>query len=104
INRNSTLPIEATTQPQLFEWFATGAANQARYTVRLRCDNDKGYFIAQVNWDIGAPYYRLISCRSESFTFSEAIPVPASARQGQPDITVRDRASAVVEDLHVELN
>ncbi|MFY3167922.1 hypothetical protein [Achromobacter xylosoxidans] len=104
INRNSTLPIEATTQPQLFEWFATGAANQARYTVRLRCDNDKGYFIAQVNWDSGAPYYRLISCRSESFTFSEAIPVPASARQGQPYITVRDRASAVVEDLHVELN
>lgn len=104
ITQGPALPIEATTQPLAFDWFATGAANQARYTVRLRCDNNKGYFVAQVNWDSGAPYYRLISCRPESFTFSEAIPVPASARQGQPYITVRDGASAVVEDLRVELN
>jgi len=99
-----TKPIEATTHSQVFEWFSTGASNQARYTVRLRCGDDKGHFIAQVNWDSGSPYYRLVSCRAESFTFSEAILVPANARQGQPYITVRDRASAVVEDLHVELN
>lgn len=97
-------PVEATVQPIPLAWFSTLAASQAKYTVQLRCADDKGYFIAQVNWDSGHPYYRLVACRPETFTFTEAIPVPANARKGQPYITIRDGTSAVVEDLHVELH
>ncbi|QVQ25632.1 hypothetical protein [Achromobacter deleyi] len=96
--------IQATTQPRPFDWFSIGIANQIKYTVQLRCTSDTGYFVAQVNWDSGSPYYRLIACRKEAFTFSEAVVVPVNARQGQPYITTRDGVSAIVEDLHVELN
>ncbi|MCY1457412.1 hypothetical protein D9M71_747120 [compost metagenome] len=100
---NTKRTIEANTQPKSFNWFSTGIANQIKYTVQLRCTSNKGYFVAQVNWDSGNPYYRLIACRAESFTFSEAVVVPVGARQGLPYITTRDDTSAVVEDLHVEL-
>ncbi|MEN4917354.1 hypothetical protein ABE485_01695 [Achromobacter spanius] len=102
--QTSKRTIEATTQPRPFDWFSTGIANQIKYTVQLRCTSDTGYFVAQVNWDAGTPYYRLIACRTKTFTFSEAVVVPVNARQGQPYITTRDGASAIVEDLHVELN
>ena len=104
VARNSAGEIEATSQAISLPTFTTGAASQARYTVRLRCATDKGSFIAQVNWDSGDPYYRLVACHAGSLTFSEALFVPTNARLGQPYITIRDGASVVVEDLHVELN
>lgn len=102
--RNSAGEIETTSQAIALPTFATGAASQARYTVRLRCMTDKGSFVAQVNWDSGDPYYRLVACHTGSVIFSEALFVPINARLGQPYITIRDGASVVVEDLHVELN
>lgn len=100
---HSKRTIEANSQPKSFNWFSTDVANQMKYTVQLHCASNKGFFVAQVNWDSGNPYYRLIACRAESFTFSEAVVVPVGARQGQPYITTRDDTSAIVEDLHVEL-
>lgn len=96
--------VEATQQPQILAVLPTQRAANARYSVSLRCSSDSGFFIAQINWDVGSPYDRFVSCRSELSAFVDAFPIPLGARQGDIYLTVRDTTSAWVEDLQVELD
>lgn len=96
--------VEATPQPQILANFATQRSAHARYRVRLRCASDSGSFVAQINWDVGPPYYRLVACSAKDFSFVEALPVPLGARQAQLYITVRDTTAAQVQELQVELD
>ncbi|WP_145925364.1 hypothetical protein [Bordetella sp. H567] len=96
--------ILATTQPKAFEAFTTAGADQARYSVRLRCASDNGDLIAQINWDVGLPYYRLIACHSGTTSFSEAVKIPFGAKHGRPIISVRDGSSIAVEELQIDLD
>lgn len=96
--------VAATPQARELAVFPTQRASHARYSAQLRCDSDTGSFVAQINWDIGPAYYRLVPCQAEDFSFVEAIPVPLGASQGLLHVTVRDTASALVKDLQVELN
>lgn len=96
--------VVATPQPKIFAVIPTQRAANARYSVSLRCSSDSGFFIAQINWDVGSPYYRLVSCRSDLSTFVEAFPIPLGARKGHLYLTVRDTTSAWVEDLQIELD
>lgn len=102
--QDPNLGIEATTQSKELAVFQTQRALQARYSVRLRCPSDVGFFIAQINWDVGAPYYRLVACRADEFSFTEAIPIPLGVRKGMLHVTVRDTTSAQIEDLQVEIH
>lgn len=96
--------VEATPLPQILATFPTQRGAHARYSARLRCASDNGSFVAQINWDVGTPYYRLVACSTKDFSFVEALPVPMGARQAQLYLTVRDTASAQVQDLLVEID
>lgn len=93
----------ATAQPQILAAMPTQRASQARYAARLRCPSDTGHFVAQINWDAGAPYYRLVACSAGVVAFAESVPIPARARQGLVYLTVRDSAPVLVEDVQVTL-
>ena len=96
--------VTATLQPQEFALFSTQRATHARYSVRLRCPSEIGFFVAQINWDVGAPYYRLVACSAEDFLYVEAIPIPPRAHEGLLHITVRDTTEAQIENLKVEIH
>jgi len=94
----------ATPQPKALAVLPTHQASQARYSVRLSCTSEDGFFIAQINWDVGEPYYRLIKCQAESLSFVETVSIPQGAQQGVLFITVRNRVSAQIEDLRVDVH
>lgn len=96
--------VEADAEPKALADFTTGRAEQARYSARLTCPSERGAFIAQINWDVGAPYYRLVACRVGEFSFVEAIPIPPGARQGMLYVTARDTTPILIKDLKVEVH
>jgi len=95
--------VTATSTPQVAPILAQ-RAKQARYSVHFKCPSDTGFLIAQINWDKGAPYYRLVPCLTKGVSFAESVAIPFGANQGLLFVTVRDAASAQVEDLLVEVN
>ena len=54
-------------------------AKAVRYSTRIRCTDVDGYWVAQVNWDVGPSYYRLIACDGQSVDFRESVSVPEGA-------------------------
>ncbi|HEY9825709.1 MAG TPA: hypothetical protein V6D19_09690 [Stenomitos sp.] len=82
----------------------THRKKQARYKVEFTCPSKNGYFVAQINWDKGAPYYRLVACETKIVTFFEAIPIPIGASQGSIYLTSRETTSIQVRNISVEVN
>jgi hypothetical protein len=95
--------IAVTTDPKVLVEIPTDRAKQVRYSVRFRCPTDTGYFIAQIYWDKGVSYYRLVACKAAGVSFIEAAPVPVGATLGAVYVTTREAHSAWVEDLQIEL-
>ena len=95
--------VAVTEEPKVLVNLPTDRAKQARYTVRFRCPSEVGFFIAQINWNKGAPYYRLVACKPQTVSFKEAVPIPIGASQADIYVTTRGVPSARVEDLEVEL-
>lgn len=85
------------------ENFATGSAQSARYAVRLACPAKKGSLIAQINWSIGEPYYRLVQCNEGEIDMAESVPVPAGAERGVLFLTSRDTDYLLVKQVSVSL-
>jgi hypothetical protein len=75
---------------------------QFRYTATYRCPGSEGYFVAQINWDVGRAYYRLVSCANVATTFVDVVPAPVGASKGFVYITARDTTSIEVSSLTVE--
>ena len=96
--------VVATSKSQVLAVIPVIGAEQARYTVELSCTVNVGSFVAQINWDKGAPYYRLVNCQSQDVFFTEAIPVPAEATKGEIYVTARDGAEVRVNSLLIELH
>lgn len=96
--------LQASLETRPLASLQTHRAKQARYNVKFDCPSEKGSFVAQINWDKGEVYYRLISCSPEKTSFSEAIPIPVGAMTGTIYITARDTESINIEDLSVELH
>lgn len=90
--------------PQVLAIIPILRAKQARYSVQFTCLSKNGFFVAQVNWDKGSPYYRLVPCDATMVSFAEAIPVPVGASKGEVYITSRDTAQIQVRDITVEVN
>lgn len=90
--------------PRELATVATGGITMARYRVGFTCESATGNFVAQINWDVGMAYYRLIPCRQELTQFAEAIPVPAGASSGVIFGTVQDAGTALVNSLSLETN
>lgn len=95
--------VMASVEPQHLAVFKTSNAEQVRYSVNYNCNSESGFFVAQINWDSGDPYYRLVACKNYNASFVEAIPVPTGASYGTIYVTVRDNKSAMVNNLTVEL-
>lgn len=95
--------VLATTEPKHLAVFPNYRAKQARYSVGFKCPSDDGFFVAQINWDKGAPYYRLVACKTEGVSFTEAVPIPFGASTGILYVTSRDTVPIQVENLSVEI-
>jgi len=101
---NTAQGVTATMDGKILAVVPTLRARQARYTVEFSCLSENGYFIAQINWDMGAPYYRLVACKVGSTTFIETIPIPIGANRGLIYVTSRDASSIQVKNIIVAVN
>jgi hypothetical protein len=96
--------VVATEDGKVLAVIPTHRARQARYTAEFSCPSNVGYFVAQINWDKGAPYYRLVACDTKIATFVEAIPIPVGSSQGSIFVTSRETSSIQVKNISVEVN
>lgn len=85
------------------EDFATGSAQAARYAVRMACPAKTGSLIAQINWSVGEPYYRLVQCNQDEIEMEESVPVPVGAERGVLYLTSRDTDYLLVKQVSVSL-
>jgi hypothetical protein len=92
----------ANSAPRVVGAVEIGRASVARYSATIRCPGGPGRFIAQVNWDMGRPYYRAVACGQEPVQFTEAFPIPVGARSGQIFVTARETPEALVSGLLIE--
>jgi hypothetical protein len=73
--------------PFVLDGFDTGKAQAAKYHSQLSCPNLQASFIAQINWNVGVAYYRLVPCNRDTIEFTETVPVPAGATTGEIYLT-----------------
>lgn len=90
--------------PLMLQKFDIGMASSFRYSVEIECPIDGAVFVAQINWNIGDPYYRLVNCNKNIIKFSESAPVPVVATEGLLYLTSRDHKAIKINDVMIELN
>lgn len=98
------LDIFAVNAPRMIAIFPTLGANQARYKAQFNCPSENGFFIAQINWDIGPPFYRFISCKEKNVNFAEALLIPKGASKGRIFITAKGINLINVKQITIEIN
>jgi hypothetical protein len=96
--------VLATETPLELATLQTGAARSARYTAAFNCAANTGYFVAQVNWNTGTSYYRLVPCAESVVNFTEAFPVPAGATEANIYATAWGTTEITVSRLTLEIN
>lgn len=82
--------------------FEAANLKSLRYTADISCTSENDEFIAQINWDIGTPFYKLVSCSSVRATFSEAGLVPIEAKKGILIISARGASKATLHSIKIE--
>lgn len=95
--------IAAGEAPRMVHEFEVDGARAIRYAVQLDCSSERGNFVAQINWDKGAPYYHVVPCFHKGEKFVEAFPIPPGATKGLMYITRQAGGPVVVRRLQVEL-
>lgn len=93
----------ATQQARSLATFPTQGAGMARYTAQFSCTRANGNFIAQINWSVGAPYYRQVSCGTTLTHFEEALPIPAGASTGEVLVSVNGETEAQLSQIQIEI-
>lgn len=96
--------LKAGPTPLMIARAPTNWARIMRYHAQFQCASAGGYFIAQVNWDRGAPYYRLVRCADGPVEFEEAFPIPGGASLGTIIATSRETSAVTVSRLTLETN
>jgi len=96
--------LRATTIPTVISTIKVTNEKSVKYDVTFECDNELGSFIAQINWNISSPYYKLIPCSRNSTNFIETLPIPEGATSGDIYITARDREKVKIIDLTIGIN
>ena len=96
--------ILASNEPRVLAVVQAYRAKQARYNVEFNCLSENGFFVAQINWDKGAAYYRLIACKPETLSFVEAVPIPIGVSKGLIYVTARDTTSVLIKNISVEVH
>lgn len=90
-------------KPNIIANVKTDGAHVARYHVDYKCKEPKGFFVAQINWNVGSPYYRSVRCNDDLTRFSESIPIPLNATQGDIYITALDIPEVSVSKITLEI-
>lgn len=90
--------------PHIIAKIETKGASFARYSVSFKCESRTGFFVAQVNWNKGPVYYKLLPCSDSIVSFTESILVPLGSSNGDVYITSRDATAISVKSLKIELN
>ncbi len=96
--------VRASREPRYLARVPTNFAKNMRYRIEFNCPLGDGFFIAQINWDKGDPYYRLVDCSANASFFVEAAPIPAGASSGLIYVTARDTENVDVKSLSIEMN
>lgn len=96
--------VAAGEAPLVAGQFALDGARAIRYTVQLDCPAGRGNFLAQINWDHGAPYFHSLPCFHRGDRFTESYPVPAGATTGTVFIMRQAGGPVVVNRIQVELH
>ncbi len=104
LTASPTNNISIKENPVLLATLETGAARIARYKVAFSCAVTPGYFIAQVNWNAGTSYYRLIPCAEGMVNFAESFPVPAGTTQAEVYAAAWGITEITVSSLTLEIN
>jgi hypothetical protein len=92
-----------TEQPLRVAHAITNWARIMRYRARFRC-KAPGQFIAQVNWDKGPPFYRLVTCDIGFRDYEDTFSVPAGALHATLYATVHGTNGGVVSDISLDSN
>ncbi|WP_143277777.1 hypothetical protein [Bordetella genomosp. 10] len=95
-------PLWANEKPNVIARIPLHQALQGRYKVTFQCADKAGYFVAQINWNIGSPYYRLVGCDSSTETFIDTMPVPPKADTGEIYITARGTPKVSIKNMEIE--
>ena len=93
----------ASTRGRVLAVFPTNRTKQARYQATFSCPSPQGYFIAQINWNRGDPYYRLVPCQSGPVAYVESISIPIGASSGTLYISSRDIPSIEIRSISVDV-
>lgn len=94
--------LTVSSQSRSMTTFPTHGASMARYTVQFSCRSAAGNFIAQVNWNVGAPYYRQVGCDTADIHFEESLPVPMGATTGEVIVSVNGDTEAELTQIKIE--
>jgi hypothetical protein len=97
------LDILAVNEPRVIAVLPTLGAKQARYKAELNCPSENGFFIAQINWDIGSPFYRFIPCKEKNVIFNESFLIPKDATKGMLFITAKDTDAISIKQITLEI-
>lgn len=78
-----------------------GTARAVRYEAQFTCVSKDDYFIAQINWRVGAPYYRLVACTGAPQAFSDNVFVPEGNVDGLLYLSTRNAGGAKVSAVRL---
>ena len=82
----------------------TDGSTLPRYHLSFRCQSATGRLVAQIKWETGSPYYRLIPCSKAPLEFSESLPIPNGASHAEIQFARQDTPEAVLTDIRLETN
>ena len=79
--------------------FNTQSFRAFKYEATIACEGKDENFIAQINWDKGAPYYKLVECSAQELQFSETGQIPMGASKGILYLSARAASKITVKSI-----
>lgn len=76
---------------------------QFKYHVEFECASPADAFIAQVNWNLGEPYYKLVECSNDKVIFEEVGLIPQGAATATLYLSHRGSNTVKINNLLIGL-
>lgn len=87
----------------LMRSFSVKSFHQFKYHVEFECAGSSEAFIAQVNWSLGEPYYKLVECSSDKVIFDEVGLIPQGATVATLYLSLRGGGVVTVNNIVIGL-
>lgn len=72
-----------------------------KYQVSYVCESEADFYVAQLNWDTGAAYYKLLGCTTENTSYAEVGMVPPGAKKATLYLSVHAKQAVNVSGLSI---